>query len=150
MIKIVNEDDYQILVEGDRYRVTTISRVSDYVSAKDPKNDTGEVMVCIQNLPPICGLVIEEKQSGDEDNFYIAIATLHYNPTDGEVIFEDIGFRSINTLEDIEWKDLEEYLNCVQFAKQTILDCINQQLDVVEDEEEEDWDECDPDPKAIC
>lgn len=90
------------LVEGKYYRVYPITRV------------TGWNPVTTETLPISEGLAIEEKCDNEH---YIVIAFIKPGPK-----FVDINFRSISTLDPKDIEKLDEYLNCVDFAKNVLHD----------------------------
>lgn len=119
-MKIVNvgEDKFQCLVEGERYRVTTATRIVG----------VDKESIKVKNEPIEYGLNIEKKIS--EDQYYV-IMVLKWNNYYEKVDIDFIGDDGIQSLRELieEIKDpvevvkyLEEYLNCVDFAKQTLMD----------------------------
>lgn len=119
-MKIVNvgENEFQCLVEGERYRVTTVTRIVG----------VDEESIKVTNEPIKYGLNVEKKIS--EDQYYV-IVTLKWNDYYEKVdidLLDDDGIQSLrNLIEEIKdpaevVKYLEEYLNCVDFAKQTLMD----------------------------
>lgn len=112
-------NEFEILVEGENYRVTTITKFVDL-----EKNDQ-DVIVKFENLDISEGLNIEEK-TGDDN--YIVINTLRWNEKEKDVCIENIGSRILTTLNYKEFnvndyfKRIQEYLNCLSFAKQFLID----------------------------
>ena len=112
-------NEFEILVEGENYRVTTITK---FVGLE--KNDQ-DVIVKFENLDISEGLNIEERT---KDNSYIVINTVRWNEKEKDVYIENIGLRILTTLNYKEFnindyfKRIQEYLNCLEFAKQALID----------------------------
>ena len=132
-VKTVGNYNSQILVNGERYRVTNISKLVGI------RYDTIEVEA--QPIP--YGLNIEQKLP---DGHYAVVLTVKYDLEEKEPYIVSIDDRDIQTLKDLveEVKEpsdvvcyLEEYLNCIDFAKQALTDIYE-----VEDDE--------VDPKCVC
>ena len=92
------------LVEGKYYRVYPITKV------------TGWHPVTTETEPISRGLAIEEK-CGDH---YFVVAFIR--PGQDGPVFKDVSFRSVNTLDPTNIEKLDEYLNCVDFAKNVLND----------------------------
>lgn len=93
------------LVEGKYYRVRPIT--------------TFDVLTFeYKDLPLKEGLAIDEKQ---EDGKYKMIASVEPDKL-GIPEFHSIHFRAIDTLDPKNIEKLDEYLNCVNFAKDVLLD----------------------------
>lgn len=104
------------LVEGDYYRVTQITRV------------TGFHPVSTEILPISKGLGIEERLP---DGHYYVVAFVRPDK-EGNPNFKSVGFRAVDTLDPKNIYKLNEWLNCVQFAK----DVMN---DIKQAKEEAEW-----------
>lgn len=102
------EGKFQTLVEGDYYRVSTITKVW---GEKDNK-------LILENMPISYGLNIEERMNDK----YLVIASIYWDAKDKEVKLDDVAFRSINTLDPGNSLKMDEYINCILFAKQAIID----------------------------
>lgn len=117
-------NEIEILVEGENYRVTTITK---FVGLE--KNDQ-DIIVKFENLDTSEGLNIEEI---DGDDNYIVINTLRWNEKEKDVCIENIGSRILTVLnyknEDFNIKDyfnrIQEYLNCLEFARKVLIDIHN-------------------------
>lgn len=109
------------LVKGKYFRVMPISRVTGL-------NDCGELT--FEQLDIKEGLAIEQNL-GD---YYCVIAFVE--PVLGdeglqEIIFKDVDFRTVDMIdEDMSmedfWEMMQEYRNCVEFARKTIEDVLNE------------------------
>lgn len=114
-----NIEKFKVLVEGENYRVVTITK---FVGLE--KNDQ-DVIVKFENLDISEGLNIEERT---KDNNYIVINTLRWNEKEKDVYIENVGSRILTTLNYKEFnvndyfKRIQEYLNCLSFAKQALID----------------------------
>ena len=120
------------LAEGKYFRVYPISKVRGVDSV------THELDIIACDIKE--GLAIE-KRCGDKEHYYVvAFVKPHIkksNPLNGSTVefvsmangveLEDIDFRTIDmidesmSMEDF-WEMMQEYKNCVNFARQTILD----------------------------
>lgn len=103
-----------ILVNGDMFRVTHISKMQNIHNMIN-KDENFK----IYTLPITQGLSIEKKI---KDNKYYVIAFIRWDMNDNHPIFEDVDFRSIYMLDSLTRKELDEYFNCVEFAKKTLED----------------------------
>lgn len=115
-----NDTKFEVLVEGEYYRVTNITKLTEV------KQLTEDLQLEYVNLPLKRGLNIEEKCKDGEH--YNVVNTLYYNKKHKKVELTDINCRSIDVLnyrdENIEtyFKRTQEYFNCLEFAKNTVLD----------------------------
>lgn len=122
---------FEVLIEGKYYRVTNITKLTKV------KQLTGDLQLEFVNLPPKQGLNIEEKCKDGEH--YIVVNTLYYDEKHKEVELTDIDCRSIDVLnyqdENIEtyFKRIQEYFNCLEFAKSTVLDLNKDEEDLIYD-----------------
>ena len=101
------------LVSGKYFRVHTIATITGI------RNDHSLVWED-QNIN--YGLAIEKKL---KDNNYYVVAFV--KPDKGEIKLEDVGFRTVDMLDESTsmedfWEMMQEYKNCVEFAKQTLID----------------------------
>ena len=94
------------LVQGKYYRVMPIRRMIGI----NPATQKLEV----ETLPLAEGVAIEEKI---RDKCYMVCTFVKPGP-----IFEDVRFRSITTLDPKNIEKLDEWLNCVDFAKNVMHD----------------------------
>ena len=99
---------FEILVCGKYYRVASASKLVTLANE-----------VHFTNYPINQTLAIEWKQ---DDGLYIVINFLNYNKDKKRVELEDVDCRTIDTLDKIEYDRLEEYHNCLSFAKQALID----------------------------
>lgn len=120
------------LVEGKYFRVYPISRVVGV------DNITHELNIITCDIKE--GLAIE-KRCDDKGNYYVVAfvepdikksnplngPTVEFVSMDSGVKLKDVDFRTIEmidesiSMEDF-WEMMQEYKNCVNFARQTILD----------------------------
>lgn len=98
------ETTIETLIEGKTYRVTNILTLVGL--SKDG--------ALYEALPLRDGFAIEEK----EEDYYVVIAVLKWENND--VVFEDVDFRSINTLRDASEEKRDEYFNTIDFAKKAL------------------------------
>lgn len=129
--KIKTEGEFQVLVEGERYRVCTISRLAHL--GRDSDNN---ISLKVINMPISYGLAVEEKTA---DNHYFIVAIVKYDYDTQSAVLDPVGFRAIETLDGLERKLVEEYHNCVMFAKNTLEDIAEK--DIFEDSEAVDLEE---------
>ena len=120
------------LVEGKYFRVYPISKV------KGVDSITHELDIIDCDIKE--GLAIEKRCDDKEHYYVVAFVKPHIkkpNPLTGPTVefvsmangveLEDVGFRTIDmideslSMEDF-WEMMQEYKNCVNFARQTILD----------------------------
>ena len=99
------------LVTGKYYRVMPISRFLGIHPA------TGKIEVGA--LPLSEGVAIEEKT---HDGHYFVCTFVKPDFKRNTVLFEDVDFRSITTLNPKNIEKLDEWLNCVDFAKNVMHD----------------------------
>lgn len=110
---------FKVLVEGENYRVATITKIVG-LEQKEQGVD-----VKVENLDISEGLNIEEKT---KNNSYIVINTIRWNEKEKDVNIENVGSRILTTLNYKEFnvndyfKRIQEYLNCLLFAKQVLID----------------------------
>ena len=114
-MKIEKEGEFQVLVEGERYRCCSITKMDSY----NIKN-TGDIeTIKIVNLPISYGLAIEQKC---EDNSYIVVAYVKWDDLKNQPVFEPVDFRAVETLDVAEKHLIDEYYNTVMFAKGALQD----------------------------
>ena len=120
------------LVEGKYFRVYPISRVVGV------GNITHELNIITCDIKE--GLAIEKRCDDKEHYYVVSFVKPHIkksNPLNGPTVefvsmangveLEDVDFRTIDmidesmSMEDF-WEMMQEYKNCVNFARQTILD----------------------------
>ena len=117
-----NAEKFKVLVEGESYRVTTITKFVDLEQNGD---------ITFENLDMYKGLNVEEKIG---DNNYIVINTLYWNQKEEDVYIENVGSRILTTLnyknKDFNIRDyfnrIQEYLNCLEFARKVLIDMHNE------------------------
>lgn len=73
-------------------------------------------------LPIKKGLRIQKAYFIKNKKYYYDLATLTWNNDKNHVEFKDICLRSINVLKEISEKNLNEYLNCIDFAEDCLYD----------------------------
>ena len=98
------ETTIETLIEGRNYRVTNILTLTGL--SKDG--------ALYEALPLRDGFAVEEKK----DDYYIVIAMIKWENND--VVFEDVDFRSVETLRDASEEKREEYFNTIDFAKNAL------------------------------
>lgn len=101
------EHEFEELVCGDYYRVVNVTHLKNV--------DDWEV----EHLSISEALAVEEKQN---NSYYIVVNFLKWDKNDKRVVLEDVDCRTIDTLEDIEEKRVQEYHNCLLFARQALID----------------------------
>ena len=120
------------LVEGKYFRVYPISKV------RGVDNITHELDIINCDIKE--GLAIEKRCDDKEHYYVVAFVKPHIkksNPLNGPTVefvsmangveLEDVGFRTVDmidesmSMEDF-WEMMQEYKNCVNFARQAILD----------------------------
>ena len=112
-----------VLVEGAYYRASTIIKLKGV----DPLNP---LELEANHMPVSYGIAIEKKcpyktQDKLGDFYYIVVGFVKpKKDRKKEVVFEDVLFRSIETLEPLNRLSVEEYVNTVAFAKQAVLDAM--------------------------
>ena len=109
-----NDTKFEVLVQGKYYRVTNITKLTRVKQLDE------ELQFQFVNLLPEEGLNVEEKCK--DGKHYIVVNTLYYNKDKKRVELKDVGCRTIDTLDRIEYDRLEEYHNCLSFAKQALID----------------------------
>ncbi len=107
------------LVECKYYRVMPISRITGY---KTTDEDGPKMIMSCETLPLTEGVAIEERNN---DGSYFVCAYVKPDFARHTPIFEDVQFRSITTLNPKNIEKLDEWLNCVDFAKNVIKDIIS-------------------------
>lgn len=109
-----DRNKFQVLVDGENYRVTNTTRVR--MQGSYPSFEYLELAV---------GLDIEEKQ---EDGTYLVLNTLRWDEDEGDVCVKSVGARVIDTLrckdEDADnyFKRIQEYYSCLEFARKALAD----------------------------
>ena len=99
------------LVEGEYFRVHPITRLSKVIS--DTKGE-------FETLDWKEGLGIEKKVSTNPD-LYMVVAFVKPDEF-GRIVFEDVDFRSIFELDATKVDMVEEFQNCVEFARSALED----------------------------
>lgn len=118
-MKVNEKGSFLVLIEDNNYRVTNITKFLG-IDVDD---------ICVENLDISEGLNIEEKVDKDK---YIVIATLFRDNVNEEVYLKDCNLRSIETLKYREtrvkkyFKRIQEYYNCVEFARKVLIDIHNE------------------------
>lgn len=121
-----NVDKFKVLVQGENYRVATISRIAGLEQVEQG------VDIKVENLDISEGLNIEERT---EDNNYIVINTIRWNEKEKDVYIENVGSRILTTLSYKEFnvndyfKRIQEYLNCLEFARKVLIDIHNETME---------------------
>lgn len=117
-VKNVGENKFEILVEGERYRVCTVSKLVGLT----------EEYLEVEDEPVEYGLNVEQKLSAGH---YYVVLTVQWNDESKKPILSYVDERHLDTLRNLveEVKEpervvqyLEEYLNCIEFAEQTLVD----------------------------
>lgn len=115
----IGNEKLEVLVEGERYRVCNISTFEGIT--KDGKG-------LVRNNPLSYGLAIEQKLSNDS---YYVVCFVKWDQKNHKSCVKDVDGRSLDTiqqlLDDITNPDdivlfLNEYFNCLDFAKQALED----------------------------
>ena len=118
-VENIENEKFQVLVEGERYRVCNIATFEGIT--KDGKS-------LIRNNPLSYGLAIEQKLSNDS---YYVVCFVKWDQKNHKSCVKDVDGRSLDTiqqlLEDFTNSDdivlfLNEYFNCLDFAKQALKD----------------------------
>ena len=118
-VENIENEKFEVLVEGERYRVCNISTFEGIT--KDGKS-------LIRNNPLSYGLAIEQKLSNDS---YYVVCLVKWDQKNHKSCVKDVNGRSLDTiqqlLEDFTNSDdivlfLNEYFNCLDFAKQALKD----------------------------
>lgn len=108
-------NEFRALVDGEYYRVATLTRVTKLGSRIED--------IEIEHEPLDAGLAIEQKISGDPDH-YIVISIFRYNKDEKQLSVEDVACRSIDILEYKDkdtneyFKRIQEYYNCAKFIEE--------------------------------
>ena len=115
MDRIFEGDEFKVLIEGQYYRVTNISRL---VGVNE------EEKLVINNLPLSKGLAIEEKMNDDS---YQVVNNCVWDKFNKKVILENFNFNAIDSLDpmkrdNVTESKMSEYISTIQFARQTLLD----------------------------
>lgn len=115
MNRIFEGDEFKVLIEGQYYRVTNISKL---IGVND------EEKLVIDNLPLLKGLAIEEKLN---DESYQVVNNCVWDKCNKKVILEDFNFNAIDSLDpmkrdNVTESKMSEYISTIQFARQTLLD----------------------------
>lgn len=127
-------NEFRILVDGEYYRVATLTRVTKLGSRIEDME--------IEDEDLSAGLAIEQKVSGDP-NHYIVISIFRYDKDEKQLSVEDVACRSIDILEYKDkdtneyFKRIQEYYNCAKFIEEVF----NQLFDSEDDEDIEDDEE---------
>ena len=114
-----NTEKFKVFVQGENYRVATITRIVGLEQSEQG------IDIKVENLDISEGLSIEEI---DGDDNYIVINTVRWNEKEKDVCIENIDSRILTTLNYKEFnindyfKRIQEYLNCLEFAKQALID----------------------------
>ena len=114
----VGDEKFQVLLQGERYRVTNITKVCKVT-------DKG---LSAKNMPPEYGLNVEQKL--DNGSYHVVI-TVYYDPNEELMVrYDNCGYRLIETLRDAYkgvdpikgMEYVEEFANCLEFARDTVID----------------------------
>lgn len=110
-LNYINEKDgkFEVLVEGDYYRVTTIDKVIGV---------NKQHKLIVKHMPISYGLNIEEKLNGAT----VVVTTLEWNSETQEPVLEDVCLKSWGNTKSGNNQKFEEYMNSVDFARQAIID----------------------------
>ena len=118
-VENIENEKFQVLVEGERYRVCNITTFEGIT--KDGKS-------LIRNNPLSYGLAIEQKLS--DDSYYV-VCFVEWDQKNHKSKVVDTDGRSLDTIQqllnDFTNPDdivlfLNEYFNCLDFAKQALKD----------------------------
>lgn len=118
-LESIENEKFQVLVEGERYRVCNITTFEGIT--KDGKN-------LIRNNPLSYGLAIEQRLS--DDSYYV-VCFVEWDQKNHRSKVVDTDGRSLDTIQqllnDFTNPDdivlfLNEYFNCLDFAKQALED----------------------------
>ena len=118
-LESIENEKFQVLVEGERYRVCNITTFEGIT--KDGKS-------LIRNNPLSYGLAIEQKLS--DDSYYV-VCFVEWDQKNHKSKVVDTDGRSLDTIQqllnDFTNPDdivlfLNEYFNCLDFAKQALED----------------------------
>ena len=118
-LESIENEKFQVLVEGERYRVCNITTFEGIT--KDGKS-------LIRNNPLSYGLAIEQKLS--DDSYYV-VCFVEWDQKNHKSKVVDTDGRSLDTIQqllnDFTNPDdivlfLNEYFNCLDFAKQALKD----------------------------
>lgn len=124
-------NEFRVLVDGEYYRVATLTRITKLGSRIED--------IEIEHEDLGAGLAIEQKISGDSDR-YIVISIFRYDKDEKQLSVEDVACRSIDILEYMDkdtneyFKRIQEYYNCAKFIEELF----NQLFDSENDEDAED------------
>lgn len=106
------------LVSGVKYRVYPITKIIKIEYNK----------LYVETFGIEEGLNIEAKVENSDN--YIVIATVRYDKEEQNVVFEPIDFRITDSLkEDTDWAVIQEFCNCVDFAKQVMEDIFEKEME---------------------
>ena len=118
-VENIENEKFEVLVEGERYRVCNITTFEGIT--KDGKS-------LIRNNPLSYGLAIEQKLSDDR---YYVVCFVEWDQKNHKSKVVDTDGRSLDTIQqllnDFTNPDdivlfLNEYFNCLDFAKQALKD----------------------------
>lgn len=118
-VENIENEKFEVLVEGERYRVCNITTFEGIT--KDGKS-------LIKNNPLSYGLAIEQKLS--DDSYYV-VCFVEWDQKNHKSKVVDTDGRSLDTIQqllnDFTNPDdivlfLNEYFNCLDFAKQALKD----------------------------
>lgn len=118
-LESIENEKFQVLVEGERYRVCNITTFEGIT--KDGKS-------LIRNNPLSYGLAIEQRLS--DDSYYV-VCFVEWDQKNHKSCVKDVDGRSLDTLQQLleEFTNsddivlfLNEYFNCLDFAKQALKD----------------------------
>ena len=126
-------NEFRALVDGEYYRVATLTRVTKLGSRIE------DIEIEHEHLD--AGLAIEQKISGDPDH-YIVISIFRYNKDEKQLSVEDVACRSIDILEYKDkdtneyFKRIQEYYNCAKFIEELFNQLFDSEYDGnIEDDE---------------
>ena len=101
------------LVDGEFFRVMPIVKV---IAIDNDGNLT------MEDLELSEGLAIEQK----EKDGHCSVVAFIRPDEDGELIFEDIAFRSVDCIDQTKPLQIEEYKNCIDFARHALRDILGE------------------------
>lgn len=114
----MEDKDFEVLVEGEKYRVTTLAILEDIETQKG------------RPAPIKDGLCVSQKLSNN-DSFDVCLVTWNSEFNEPEICDIDFGHKRMirNLLNEIKdpnspmfYYYLNEYINCIEFAEQSLRD----------------------------
>lgn len=104
--------ELEILVDGEYFRVTCLRRMKNGKLVNEPLNR---------------GLAIQHKNTDeDENNSWENVCFVKPYPLASFVYLEDFNFKTVEVLDTKNMLLIEEYKNCVEFAKRALLDILGE------------------------